>query len=228
MVMMRMMIKQRNIFLLAFLLLPLLAGAQTNDFGTWWGVEVRKKLPKNFRVSLQVETRLNENSRYLRDVYIEPGVQYKPLKWLSLGLQYRFDNRYQRLDDYFLQRHRVSFDLEFAHAIKRFEFEFRNRVQLSWDNYYSPSITYPIAYNRCQLGGAFKWPQLPLRTLLSGELWIPLEQGGEPDRFRLVVAQEVTIRKAHKLQLRFLFQTDVNDNTPLRQYILSTRYIYTF
>lgn len=222
------MINLRNALLLAALLLPGALLAQEDDFGTWWGVEVRKKLPKNFRVSLQVESRLNQNSRFLKDIYIEPGVQYKPLKWLSLGLQYRFDNRYQRQEDYFLQRHRVSIDLEFSREIRRFEISFRNRVQMSWDNYYSASITYPIAYNRCQLGGAFKWPQLPLRTLLSGELWIPLEAGGVPDRFRLVAAQEVTIREAHRLQLRFLFQTDLNDHTPLRQYILSTRYVYTF
>jgi|GEM_PF-5893174 len=207
-----------------FLLLILPASAQVNDFGTWWGVEIRKKFRNGIRLSLELETRLNQNSAYLRNVYVEPGITYKPLKWLRLGLQYRFDNRYQREDSYFLQRHRISFDLQFEYTLKRFEFEYRNRTQMHWENYFDDDISYPEMSNRNLLGINYKWPQLPFRTLLNGELWIPLERDAWVDRFRLTVAQEVTFKTIHRIQLRFLFQTELNESDPTREFILSTRY----
>lgn len=198
-----------------------------DDFGTWWGAEVRKTFLKDFRVGVRLETRLNENSGFVKNFYVAPSIRYAPLKWLNISLGYRFDNRYQAAERYFTQRHRIHFDLGFSYEIKRFQFEYRNRTQLHWEDYGSSS-QYPIMYNRNKLGASYKWPQLPFSSSVSGELWLPLQVNTELSKFRLTVCQEYRLNKKHRFQLRFVFQTDLNSSNPWRDYIISSRYIFAF
>lgn len=215
--------------LILFLLFPLYSNAQvTNDFGTWWGAEVRKKFLNDFRASLLAEYRLNENSSFTRNFYIAPAIRYQPLKWLYLNLGYRFDNRYEREERYFNFRHRINFDLGFIYEIKRFELEYRTRLQMHWEDYYTSNTSYPVMFNRNRIGVSYKWPQLPFSTSVNGELWLPLEANTDVSRFRLIAAQEYKLNKKHTFQLRFIFQTDLNNTEIVREYILSTRYIFTF
>jgi hypothetical protein len=225
---MQMMIK-KVLFILALCIQANLHSQKiTDDFGTWWGVEVRKTFLKDFRASLQAEYRLNENSSSTKNFYIAPSLRYAPLKWLYLNLGYRFDNRYQKEDRYFTQRHRINFDIGFTYEIKRWEVEYRTRFQLIWEDYFSSKIDYPRAYNRNLLGVSFKWPQLPFTTSVSGELWLPLVVNTDLSKFRMIVCQEYKFKKHHRFQLRFVFQSDLNQTEIWRDYILSTRYIFSF
>lgn len=222
-----MMIKKVFI-LIVFAFQTLVFGQAINDFGTWWGAEVRKTFLQDFRVSVAAEVRLNENSSFVKNFYISPAFRYQPLKWLYVGTNYRFDNRYEAAERYFNQRHRLAFDLGFIYEVKRFEFEYRNRFQMQWENYYSSKIDYPIMFSRHQLAATYKWPQLPFNTSLSGELWLPIETNTELSKFRMIIAQEYRLKKMHRFQLRFVFQTDLNTPDPVRDYILSVRYIFAF
>lgn len=199
-----------------------------NDFGTWWGIEIRKTFLNDFRASLQFETRLNENSGNLKNIYFNPALRYSPLKWLYIGMSYRFDNRYQQAERYFNQRHRINLDVGFTFELKRFSFEYRTRFQMHWENYYSSTIEYPIMYSRHKVEINYKWPQLPFSSSLSGELWLPMQINTELSKFRLTVAQEYKLNKHHRFQLRFVFQTDLNTGSPWRDHIISTRYIFAF
>jgi hypothetical protein len=199
-----------------------------DDFGTWWGVEVRKTFLNDFRASVQAEIRLNENSQYTKNFFIAPSLRYAPLKWLYIAANYRFDNRYDAFERYFTQRHRIALDLGFTWEIKRFELEYRNRYQMHWENYFTSTTNYPVMFSRNQLGLSYKWPQLPFTTSMSGELWLPVVTNTELSKFRLVVCQEYKLKKKHRFQLRFVYQTDLNQSDPLREYILSTRYIFAF
>lgn len=201
--------------------------SQNNDFGTWWGVEVRKKLPHDLRISLEAEARLNENSNRLKNIYIEPSLQYKPLSWLKLSTLYRFDNRYQTKGNYFTQRHRIAFNIGFEYPIKRFEFEYRNRTQLEWENIYSAKKSYPKLENRNMIAIGYKWPNLPLRTTIDTECWIPIEVGAWLSRIRASATQEVSLGKMHKIQARFIFQSQLFRSEPLREYIFSLKYVLT-
>jgi hypothetical protein len=224
---MEMMIKR--VFIIFLLIIPIHIYSQNiNDFGTWWGAEVRKTFLEDFKVAVRAEIRLNENSSFTKNFYIAPEFQYSPIKWLSLGINYRFDNRYQASDRYFTQRHRIGFDLELSHEIKRFKLEYRNRTQMHWENYFSNNTDYPVMFNRNLIGLTYKWPQLPFKTNISGEIWLPLEQNTELSQFRMVVEQEYELKKQHKFQLRFIFQTDLGNSNIWRNYIISARYIFSF
>jgi len=219
----------RKLLILVFYLFQSIAfGQAINDFGTWWGAQVRKTFLKDFRVSVAAEVRLNENSSFVKNFYVSPAFRYQPLKWLYIGTSYRFDNRYEAVDRYFNQRHRIAFDLGFMYDVKRFELEYRTRFQMHWENYFSSKTDYPVMYSRNRLAITYKWPQLPLNTSLSGELWLPIETNTELNRFRIILAQEYRLKKIHRFQLRFIFQTDLNTPTPVRDYILSVRYIFAF
>ncbi len=211
-----------------FLLSANIYSQAIDDFGTWWGIEVRKTFLTDFRASFAFETRLNQNSSNVKNVFINPALRYAPLKWLYVGTGYRFDNRYQQADRYFTQRHRVNLDLGFVYEIKRFEFEYRNRFQLQWEDYYSNKVEYPLMFSRHQLAASFKWPQLPFTSSVSGELWLPVIQNTELSKFRFILCQEYRLQKLHRFQLRFVFQTDLSTPEPIRDYIISTRYIFSF
>jgi hypothetical protein len=225
--MMVMMIKRCGL-ILSLLFQATLNAQVIDDFGTWWGAEVRKTFARDFRASLQAEYRLNENSSSTKNFYIAPAIRYAPLKWLYLNAGYRFDNRFQKEDRYFNQRHRFNFDIGFTYELKRFDLEYRTRFQLQWENYFSSKIEYPIMFSRNLIGVTFKWPQLPLSTSASGELWLPIESNTELSKFRFILAQEYKVTKQHRIQLRFVFQTDLNSTEIWRDYILSTRYIFSF
>jgi len=199
-----------------------------DDFGTWWGVEIKKTFLKDFKAGLRAEVRLNQNSGNLKNFYLSPSFSYTPRKWLTLGVGYRFDDRYQQAERYFTQRHRVNIDVEFLYNIKRWDFEYRTRFQMHWEDYFDNDIEYPIMYNRNRLGVAFKWPQLPFKTSVSGELWLPLVSNAELSSFRLLIGQEYRLKEKHIFQLRFIFQTDLSTPEPVRNYIISSRYIFSF
>jgi len=224
---MEMMIK-KTIFIFVLFIQANLYSQVIDDFGTWWGAEVRKTFLNDFRASVRAEYRLNENSSSTKNFYVQGAFRYTPLKWLYLNAGYRFDNRYQRDDSYFTQRHRVNFDLGFMYEVKRFEFDYRTRFQLQWEDYYSSKIDYPICFSRNSLGVSFRWPQLPFSTSASGELWLPIQHQTDLSKFRLVIGQEYRLNKKHRFQLRFVFQTDLNSSLVIREYIISTRYIFAF
>ena len=87
-----MMIK-KSFILILFIFQGLAFAQSINDFGTWWGAEIRKTFLRDFRVSVAAEVRLNENSSLVKNFYISPAFRYQPLKWLYVGTSYRFDNR---------------------------------------------------------------------------------------------------------------------------------------
>lgn len=215
--------------LLAALIPAVVMGQPINDFGTWWGVDIKKEVHPDIKISLRAEARLNENSESLKNFYIQPSIKYQPLTWLALSLQYRYDNRYQRNEDYFNFRHRIGFDIEFTHKIKRFELGYRNRTQMYWEDEFDKDIFYPIMANRNQINASYKWPNLPFKTALSTEIWIPLELNATVDRLRLTVEQEYILKSKHHFKLRFIFQSNLDPTIDgLNEYILSTRYAFDF
>lgn len=220
----------KRLLILLFVLGPITLLAQPiNDFGTWWGIEIKKKVHRDIKIAVCTEARLRENSSELKNFYIEPSVKYSPLNWLEIGFQYRFDNRYQREGSYFNFRHRLGLDIEFICKKKRIELGYRNRTQLYWEDEFDSDITYPIMANRNQINASYKWPNLPFKTKLNAEIWIPLELNAEINRFRVTVDQAYTLKTKHHFHLRFIYQTNLDPTIDgLHEFILSTRYVFDF
>jgi len=223
------MVTIRKITFCLLLLLPGVCFSQPiHDFGTWWGVGIRKTFARDFKASLRAEVRLDENSTMVKNFYLAPSLDYSPLKWLTLTAGYRFDNRNQQSERYFTQRHRINFDVAFLYNIKRWDLKYRTRFQMHWEDYYDNDFEYPVMFNRNQVEVAFKWPQLPFKTSISGEIWLPLVTNTELSKLRIVVAQEYRLKVRNIFQVRFIYQTDLSTPDPLMGYILSARYIYSF
>lgn len=214
----------KKIFFFSFILCSSLT-AQIDDFGTWWGIDVRKSFAKDFRVGVETEIRLNENSMSVRNFYVEPYFRYAPLNWLSFTFQYRLDSRYRRQDDYFYFRQRPTLDIGFEYKLKRFTFGYRNRTQLQWADFFDQDIFYPEVYNRNQISIEYKLPNLPFYISTAGELWIPLQLNSNIDNFRSTSTFSYKINNHHRIDVRFIYQTELNTNNPTRDYILSTKYI---
>ena len=87
---------QGKYFLLFYLFtfLPLLASAQSDDFGLDFTLEAQKKLSKQMNVSLEGELRTRDNTKTVDRWALGLGLDYKLAKWLkaSAGYTFLYDN----------------------------------------------------------------------------------------------------------------------------------------
>ncbi len=160
----------KKLILAVFFLGTTVSFAQVNDYGTWMGVEVRKKFAKKFTVSLGSELRLRENGSQVKNIFFQPGITYEPWSWLEFGVSYRFDNRYRNEGNYFDQNHRINAEVKLTYAVKRFSFSYRNRFQSTWKGEGGPNSYSPVIYIRHKGSIEYKIPQVPLFASLAAEM----------------------------------------------------------
>jgi len=116
------------------LLLPLAAAAQSTTEGSVRasaGVDV--KIRKGLHLSVEEEIRMNGAFKSLGRLQTNVKVEYKPVKWMKLGLGYSLINPYSYTNMGFKDtRHRVFFDVG-AHytTYSHFSFSIRERIQMT-------------------------------------------------------------------------------------------------
>ena len=95
-----------NLFIVLFL--TTMVSAQENSWSTWTGLELSKSINKKLEVSLSPEIRFSDQFK-LDEYFIEASLQYKLLKFLEIGGNYRFlvNERETKSTEYF---HRFALD----------------------------------------------------------------------------------------------------------------------
>lgn len=82
----------------AMLLMPLCSLAQDN-YSTWMSANMEKDLCKQFSLNAELGVRTNDKARY--DIGI--GAEYKPIKYLKIGVGYSFIEREGPTEDHYTQ-----------------------------------------------------------------------------------------------------------------------------
>ena len=141
-------------------LLPMVAAAQSDDFGLDFSLEAQKKLSKQWSVSLEGEYRSRNNAKTNDRWSVGLGVDYKVTKWLkaSAGYTLLYDNNeritYSDKEDvldgdfdkvgepkkcaqYWQVRHRFNVSLTANKKLGDFRFSLRER----WQYTYRPEYT---------------------------------------------------------------------------------------
>jgi hypothetical protein len=121
----------KKIALTLTLLLPLAAAAQTEvGGGVRMSAAAEYKIMKGLHVNVEEEVRFGGVFQSLNRLQTTVGVEYKPFKFMKLGLGYSLINSYDAIESTFKSpRHRVFVDAGGHYTVNHFSFSIRERVQ---------------------------------------------------------------------------------------------------
>lgn len=201
----------------------------TADFESWISAGVEVKLFKKWSFELSEEIRLRKNSTTIDQYFTNVGAQFEPLKFLEVGLGFRFMQSNNE-DGTYTPQYRFYADVAFKHKFKRFDFKYRLRYQFR--NEIGPStIDGDYFKNRFRLKAtaAYNVKKIPLEPKLSVELFNQFEKYTllEFDRLRFVASLSYDFKKYGKLTLFYGVEQEIFTAYPKTTSIVGLNYVYT-
>ena len=126
--------KKAIVILFVSLVVPSFVSAQVKvrDLEAWAGVKVRKKLGKNWSLSLEEYLRMEHNMSQLDEFFTEFNAAYNLLPDVKLGLGIR-GIRHKTSSGDLESRMRFHLESEYSHGIKKTDLSFRLRYQSRYD-----------------------------------------------------------------------------------------------
>jgi hypothetical protein len=207
-----------------------LSGAgQTNDFGLWTSLSVRKKLPQKVRADLEFESRLNENLTALSNLFVDASFSRKVNDYMRIGINARYGSKRNRQFD-FNTRLRTAVELNAAHTLGRWDLSLRSRVQTT-GRFETGELREAEFRNSWRNKMSVETKLIKKTTgSLSGELFqsINPENTLKLTDWRAAFKINRKISKQQILTLGYLVQSEVNDNNPARDFVILTAWRYDF
>lgn len=195
--------------------------AQVNDAGLWTGISIEKKWNKRWKTEFELETRYNENWAELESSFIDASTEYELSDYLDVSLNYRFGNKIREDNSYSL-RQRLSLDLSTKWEIGKLDMSYRMRFQR---NQQGLGINEgEMDFNngwRNKLGADIK---IFKKTRMEGstELFTSEdEEGYYISDIRYAMGVEYRIKKRRYIELGFLHQRQLQENDPLREWVMT-------
>ena len=141
-----------RLILILLLSIPFITNAQVvSDAKLWTGITLNKKVDK-FSFAFKNQARFNENMSHLYKVFTDIGADYKIVKGLYVGANYRFNRfNYYETKNYELY-HRFSLGIAYKYKIEQFKFSVKNRLQYGTSKGNKNSTT----FNRTKFVIAYK------------------------------------------------------------------------
>lgn len=215
---------------IAFLFCPgLFAQEKTQDFGIWNTFNVSYKLNDNLSLVGTQELRLYDNARRLNLLYTNIGVEYKPVKFLKLGLVYRHIDKFLETN-LFSFRHRLMFDASVKGSIRKFEFSYRHRLQAEVKDFLSDNKGHlPEWYSRNKFQVKYELTKM-FSPYVSTELRYQIVDPRNPDsnflwhRIRSVIGTDIKINGKNTFGIYYLVQTEFQIANSENIFILGLEY----
>lgn len=217
-------ISKRCLLCLFLWALPVAAYLQVNDAGIWTGLGLEKELHKDFKLEAELETRFKENWSELATAFVDVSGRYDFSKHFRAALNYRFGNR-QEDDDSYSLRQRWALDLMAKADIGEVGLMYRSRVQLSQRNLGNRENDVEFSNGwRHKLSADLKvYKKTELK--ISSELFSSEdEEGWYISDFRSTIGLSYKLKKRKYLSLGFLYQTELQANDPLSEYVIQLGY----
>lgn len=177
------------------------ASAQSSEVSTRTCLAVEKRLYKNLELSLSPEIRLTD--QFSVDEYlIETGLEYKPIKYVSIGAKYRFtsNQRETKSTEYFNQ---FAFEAKGKYKINNLGFQIRTRytnyTELDSENNYSNP------YVRYRFKTEYELKNWNLTPFLAVELFNQLADK-KINKIRYSTGLEYKINKHNQISLEYMYQ----------------------
>lgn len=242
----------RKAILFLLILMPLMASAQSDDFGIWTSVGAEKKVNKKFAVDVEAEYRTRDNSGTSDRWSFGVGARYKLTSWLraSAGYTLLYDHndkttykasgKVNKEAVFWGTRHRFNVTLTALQKFGDLKLSLRER----WQYTYRPEKTiqrYDVddeeweskTYRgkgrnvlRSRLQADYNIPKSHLTPYVSAELF----NAWSVQKTRYTVGLEWDINKHNGLEAYYRYQNvrnDDDDNEPNR-HILGIGYTFKF
>ena len=203
------MIKRPLIFTF-FIIVTLTGFSQEQDFGAWYGINLKYKITSRLNFNSNSSLRTLNNASDIDIWYLEAGISYKLIKYVSVDGYYRwiFTNEF---DNNFFARHRWYTDVKGGYEINRIEIIARLRYQLQYKTYINEeNDKIPDQYFRFKAQIKYNWPKFPVDPFISFEMYYPLNYNSVNfiDKKRFSVGMEYKIKKKHSIEAEYIFQRD--------------------
>jgi len=197
-------------FTILILLMPLSAGAQSDDFCIWYSLSAKAGITNRIDAEISGELRTYKNAGRTEQGFFELGATYKLKDFLSVGLSYRFIEAFE--DDLkYHPQHKIFADLNGTFKFGRFTLQDRVRYQIMSKTYFEyADDKIPDQTIRFRLKLIYRTPSFPLNPYIFSETFIPVFN--DPERLigksRLSAGAEYSISKMQSVKLGYIFQRD--------------------
>lgn len=190
-----------------------------NDIQSRISAGLSYKLNKKWKVSLAPEVRFDESFSVDRFL-IETKLRYKPIKILSLGVNYRFVVNYRDVKEtQYLNRLGVSATIK--KKIKRFEPAFR----LLYSNYADDEITNK-KFLRYKFSLSYNIPDCKLTPKIAAEIFHQLGDNSSLYKMRYTAGVDYKLNKKNYIGLRYKF--DYYEYEYRNRHIIAVGYEFKF
>lgn len=184
--------------------LSIASPAQAADVQTWFESQVAFTPHKRVSLSVEPQLRLRIDDPGLAAVMVDLGVEYKPARWVALGVAYR--PVYERDgDDEMALRHRLQADLRFKLRLEAVRLDYRLRLQEKIRPASNDKLRAKMRHRvRAQYRGFEDW-----RPELAVEQFFALGDFDSLQRDTLRVTAGVSYRLAKRQRLAFFYRAEV-------------------
>jgi hypothetical protein len=206
---MMMMIKKYISAIFCFLL-SFVVTAQDDDFGIWYSVNANLGVTSRLDAEISGVLRTFENAGKIEQGFLEAGLEYKFLDFLSVGGSYRLTEAFEDDSKYHFQ-HKLFLDMKGNLKAGSFTFQGRFRFQTRFRTYLEDvEDEIPDCTGRIRLKTLYRTQAFPVNPYIYIETFIPLNK--EPERFigknRFAAGVEYNITKSHSIEAGYIFQRD--------------------
>lgn len=205
--------------------------AQTQDFNSWSTFSLNKKLNDKFKAGTDLEFRMRDNLTNYNLFYVNLGVTYKPLDWLSVSGVYRFIHKHKDDGTYGL-RNRYYLDAAAKFKTGQFSFGYRARYQVEFRGagYSDKYAGLPEIYLRHKFDIKYKindrftpYVGTEVREQITNPR-VPYLDAFSFDRDRLYAGVDFSINDNNTLGFYFLRQFEFNVEEPETLNVLGIEY----
>lgn len=210
----------RKILVTSALFLPfLVVFSQETDIQLWITANVRKDFDKKFRLYYEQGYRRDEFLSEFKTLTFEPGVLYKPWKFLWIGGYFRHyddfkDSRKNHLTGVFLLRKNLDrFDLK---SRTRYIFEFGRDINNEH-------------FLRQRFIAGYDIPHFKINPFAATEFIFHLQPGNtETEQIRFFIGGDYKIAKHHAIEVYYRYSTEMNVKNPVNAHTIGIDYVFDF
>lgn len=212
--------------------MPVVWSQDSRDLETWTSAEFRYRPSAHWRLGIEGQLRLNENSSEV-DAYfteITGGYELARNLWLIGGFRLirKIDEEHgSRKHQNHVRLHldaKYSYDLDRWNLNARFRYQTRDELGVS-----NEQGDFADNYLRLKLGAGYNIRKWSLDPQISTEIFHHSEKNEEYgfNKFRVSVGTEYSFRKLGKLGLFYRYEHEINTEEPRTTDIIRIQYVYT-
>jgi len=202
------------------------------DIETWSSFSFNYKASKKFKLGLEQQFRFGNNSTEINDYITDLSAEFKFTKhfYAATGFRYLGQNDRVGANQDFENHFRWNLDLGVTHDVKRFNFDYRLRYQVSDEIGVSKDEgDYLNNHFRLKIGVAYNIKNLKLEPEVSAEIFNHIEKGEKNgfDKFRFTVGAAYKMKTYGDIGLFYRMERDLMGVYPKTTNIIGLKYTYT-